>query len=292
MKRRPLDRNQLTGVGLALLATVALSVAGGLVKLGLGEAQDAVTLLALRFLVAAAALWIIFPLFSPQTLKANRRTLLDCGGVALANTTSLLCFYLASDRLPVSVVLIIFSLYPAVAVILLALRGERITWQVAGRLLLAGAGVLLLTESAEWNDPLGLLLAFCVPVAYSLHMVLAQWRLKDVPAPTVTLYTISIMAGLMGLIFLARFRGWQPLSSLGWSVILITGLVSTALARLANFGAIQRIGSGQVALLGPVGNLMSVFWALALLGEYLTPIQWLGGGLILLSAVQGVRPRE
>lgn len=287
------DRNYLAGVGLALVATVALSISGALVKLGLGQADAPVALLFMRFVVASAAFWVVLPLVSPRALQVNRSTLLSCAGVALANTTSLTCFYLASARLPASVVLIIHSLYPVVAILMLALRGERITWVSAARLVLASVGVLLLVESGKWNDPLGLVLAFGVPVGYALHLALAQWKLGHVSAQTVSLYTVSIMTGMMGVIYLVQFRGgWQPLSRTGWWVVLVTGLVSTALARLTNFAAIRRIGSGQVALLGPLGNLMSVVWALILVGERLSSLQWVGALLILLSAAQVVQPNN
>ena len=90
-------------------------------------------------------------------------------------------------------------------------------------------------------------------------------------------------------IWLFQRRSWQDLSPSGWMVILVTGLVSTFVARLAMFAAISRIGSGQVALMGPPQVLMSVVWTQIFLDERLSALQIIGGLLILASAILSMR---
>jgi drug/metabolite transporter (DMT)-like permease len=61
------------------------------------------------------------------------------------------------------------------------------------------------------------------------------------------------------------------------------------------FSAIARIGSGQIALLWPLQTLTAIVVAVIFLQERLTPVQWLGGALVLAGtflALPGVRLRR
>jgi drug/metabolite transporter (DMT)-like permease len=49
------------------------------------------------------------------------------------------------------------------------------------------------------------------------------------------------------------------------------------------------IGSGQLALLGPLETMLSVIWAVLFLHERLSLWQFAGGALILLSAALAVQ---
>ena len=286
---RSVDKDHAVGIGLVLLAILSLSIAPTLIKVGLAAEAGPITLLALRFLVAAGAFWTVFPVTRRSALVMDRRGLIGCAAVALANTISLLCFYLAAERIDASVAIMIFSLYPLVALLLLATRGESITRRTLARLALAGAGVYLLIGLGGRSDTGGLLLALGTAAAYAAHMVLAQWLLADYPPQTVALYTVTIMAGMMLGIWLLQGNSWQALSPSGWMVILVTGLVSTFVARLAMFAAIHRIGSGQVALMGPLELLMGVVWTQLFLDERLSALQIVGGLLILASAILSAR---
>lgn len=75
----------------------------------------------------------------------------------------------------------------------------------------------------------------------------------------------------------------------GWAAILVLAVVSTYLARLAFFGSIARIGGAQTALLTPLEILLTITWSVIFLGERLTPVQWLGGLLILGSAMLAIQ---
>jgi drug/metabolite transporter (DMT)-like permease len=120
-------------------------------------------------------------------------------------------------------------------------------------------------------------------------MVLAQWLLSDYPPQSVAIYTVTIMAVLMIGIWFVQRHPWEGLSPSGWAVVVTTGLVSTFLARMAMFAAIHRIGTGQVALMGPLEVLMGVIWTQLFLDERLVVAQILGGGLILTSAALSAR---
>jgi drug/metabolite transporter (DMT)-like permease len=271
-----------------------LSITPTLIKVGLSVNIDPVTLLALRLLVAMATFWIVFALFWPRYLHIDRKGLAGCAAVAAANSLSLICYYLALTHIDVSVAHMIFSLYPVAALLFLALRGEHITRLSLARLGLAILGVYLLIGPGGEVNMAGVLLVLATATSYALHLTLSQWYLSEVPSQTVALYIVSIMAIILAVVRLLQFEPWQPLPPAGWGIVLVTGLVSTVLARLAMFAGIKNVGSGQTALLGPMETFLAILWAIFFLGERLSPVQWLGGLFILSGAALAVhrRPQE
>jgi drug/metabolite transporter (DMT)-like permease len=272
------------GIFYAVLATFCLSLSPVLVKAALEQGIDPIALLTLRMVVGAAILWVLFSILFSRILWIDRRGFFACCLVAGANALSMFCYYFALTRISVSLAHVIFSLYPALALLLLATAGERIGTIGLIRLALALVGVFLLIGPGGRPEGAGVALVLVTAFLYALHLNLTQWFLSEYDPRTVSLYVVSIMALIMVPFYLCRFRGWQELSMTGWIVVLVTGLLSTALARFAMFSAIQRIGSGQMALLGPAETLLTVLWAMIFLGENLSIFQWAGGLLILFSA--------
>jgi len=283
MSRVLSTRRRASGILLVLLGVICLSIAPALTKVALAAAIDPIRLLTVRMLVATAILWAVFSLFWPDKLRIDRRGLLGCGSVAAANAGALLCYYTALTHASASVTHVIFSLYPVVALALLTLRGERFTRLSAIRLVLGMLGIYLLIGPGGQVNPRGVLLAIGAAFSWALNLVLTQWRLSDYPPQTAAIYVITLMTAMLGLFALLTRTGWQSFSVTGWVVVLITGLVSTVVARLAMFAGIQRIGSGQTALLAPVEAILAVLWASLFLGERLSPVQWVGGLSILVS---------
>ena len=279
----------LRGILLALTAVFFLSLTPALVKGAISRGSDPISLLALRMVVAAALLWIIFGVFNRKALNINKRSLFFCAVVAFANSTSMGLYYLALTRINASIAHVTFSIFPLIALIFLALRGEPITRLALLRFGLAFVGIYCLVVPAGKMDAIGLVLVLGTATFYALHMNCIQWFLHEERSRTVALYVISFMALFTSLADLHKGWDWPALSAEGWLVILITGIFSTALARLAMFFAIRSLGSGQTALLGPVETLLAVTWAVVFLGENLSPLQIFGGLLIVSSTLLSFR---
>jgi drug/metabolite transporter (DMT)-like permease len=81
---------------------------------------------------------------------------------------------------------------------------------------------------------------------------------------------------------------WQAPDANDWLVIGVLAVVSTYFARLALYAAIPRIGSGQIALLWPLQTLLIILLSVLFLQERLASVQWLGGVLILASALLAI----
>ena len=94
---------------------------------------------------------------------------------------------------------------------------------------------------------------------YALHLPINQRVLYEVPAPTVTLYTLLAMSAVVVPAYLI-FDRQIPSSNLNWGPLFGLSLM-TSLSRLALFLGIKRIGGMQTALLGLAELLVTILFS-------------------------------
>jgi len=90
-------------------------------------------------------------------------------------------------------------------------------------------------------------------ILYALHLPINQRVLYEVPAPTVTLYTLLAMSAVVVPAYLIFDQKWPSLELPWWPVFGLT--LVTSLSRLSLFMGIKHIGGMQTALLG-LGELL------------------------------------
>ncbi len=278
---------------LALFATLCFSVAAPVARAAILAGFDATSLLAARMVLATFLLAATIAAVNPARLKIDGPGLRMASLVGLLNGLGMLCFFWALNFVEASLVSMIISLSPLFVLSLLALRGERVTYRHGVRLVLALSGVyLLIGPSGQIGSPLGaggFGLAFFAVMLFSLQMALVQWYLPAYDSRTVVLY----VTGSMTLVVLAGwwFMGahWEMPGWGGWLAVVVLAVVSTFLSRLAYFAAVAILGSGQLAMLGPLETLLTIVWSTLFLHEQLTWLQMVGGVLILLSAALAIQ---
>jgi len=130
---------------------------------------------------------------------------------------------------------------------------------------------------------------------YALHIPINQRVLYDMPAPTVTLYTLGAMSAIVVPTYL--FSATSPLDANPqvWGPVLGLTLV-TFFSRIMLFLGVKHIGGMQTALLGLSELLVTVVFAHAWLGERFSLGQWSGAFLLtaslLLVALERSPPRR
>jgi drug/metabolite transporter (DMT)-like permease len=105
--------------------------------------------------------------------------------------------------------------------------------------------------------------------------------LFDIPAPTVTFYTLLGMAGTVVIAFLV-FAPSLPANPVSWWPLFAMALI-TFVSRLTLFTGIKHLGGLQTALIGLGELLITVILAVLWLGDRLTLMQWLGAALIAFN---------
>ena len=243
---------------------------------------------AVRTLAATTVVFLALLLFNRRYLYIYPAGLLGCllaGGI---NGAGSLLFYTALARLNASVGQLLNSTYPLFVALWLTLDRQPPGKLTLMRLALAVPAVYLLVQApAGEMDPAGVLMMLGAAALYALHLPINQRVLYEMPAPTVTLYTLAAMTAVVvpAYFTLSRQDPVPAFGAIGWLPVLGLTLV-TLFSRLMLFTGVKHIGGMQTAIIGLLELLVTMILAFAWLGERLHPVQW--AGAVLLMAVVGL----
>jgi drug/metabolite transporter (DMT)-like permease len=100
----------------------------------------------------------------------------------------------------------------------------------------------------------------------------------------ITFCVLAMLAGQFSL----------PRSAAGWAVAIGIAIVPTMFAISLFLASLPRVGAARASLLSTWEPVVTVLLAVAFLGDRLSPLQVVGGALVLLAviAVQASRPVE
>lgn len=279
-----MQNKHTTGILAALGSAFFLGVSPVFGKLAINLGLSPLAVVAFRTILATALLFVIVLIFNRPAFYIFSVGLIGCLLAGVINGFGSLLYYMALYRLPASVGQLLYSLYPFFVAIWLALDRQPPSRLTLIRIALATAAVLLLTNISEKSiDLTGVLMMIGAALLYALHLPINQRVLYEVPAPTVTFYTLLAMSMVVVPAYLLFDRS-LPATPAPWLPVL--GLtLATFLSRLSLFLGVKRIGGMQTALLGLAELLVTILFSYFWLHESLTPLQWLGAfglGLSLL----------
>lgn len=263
------------GVLAALGSALFLGVSPVFGKMAINMGLSPLAVVALRTSLAAALLFLIVALFSRQYLYIFPVGLMGCALAGAINGLGSLLYYMALDRLPASLGQMLYSLYPLFLAVWMILDRQSPSRLTLLRIGLASVAVVFLTNlQFSATSLVGVLMMIGSAMLYALHLPINQRVLYEVPAQTVTLYTLLSMSVVVVPAYFIFDRTW-PTQNVPWSPVL--GLtLATFLSRLALFLGVKRIGGMQTALLGLGELLVTLLFSYHWLHENLTPLQWLG----------------
>lgn len=285
---------------LALVLAPAASVTIGcvpFVTVGLyGRGFDASSVMFWRALFAFAVLaGLALALRTPfaAAWRAGGRRMFALA--LFVGTAQTWCYFHAIGRLPTSVVILLFFLYPLVTIVLQRIfLGVRITALAlaAGTLILLGAG---LTGSGTLAlGEVGVLdaaLALVPPFTYAAYAVALSRQVGALPAVTGAVFIqLGSLAGFGVLVSL--FGLHVPEDADSWARVVAVGVFGTAFYTVVLAYALPRLGPTFYAILSSVELVTVVVLGVALLGERLTVVQWSGvalvlGGILLYRPARG-----
>lgn len=277
------------GWAIALTAIVAFSTATPVARAAIVGGMHPDALLASRMVIATLLMGITIGASNPKRLRMPARSILIALGAGLFNAFGMVCYFIGLTHLEASMAAMIISLSPLAVLSLLALRGERVTYRHAVRMILALSGVYLLIGPGGDVSLAGVAWIVVAIFGFALQLSLLQWYLLECDARAVTFYVLIAMTAGILVWWMVQGMPWESPGVMGWGAILLLAIVGTYFARLLLFASVARIGGGQTTMLTPLETLLAVLWSYLFLGERLEPVQLLGGVLILLSAVLAIQ---
>ncbi|MGC9357797.1 MAG: DMT family transporter [Anaerolineae bacterium] len=288
------SRERAVGIYSGLLASFLLGWAPILGKLAYQAGVSSLTLAALRTVVAALFLLVVYLVLWRRMLFIHWRQLLSCLLVGAINGIGSLFYYSALARLDAAQASLLSTLYVVWVVLFLAASGQSMTRLTLLRLLASLIGAILVTSpwsATSASNFLGVMLMLASAAVNGWYLVMGQWVLADVPSGSGTLY---ILTGMAVTVLLARVGGGEvsePVSKMGWVIIGVLGL-TTALSRLAMFFSLERLGGVQTAILSLMELVVSLALAVFLLGERLSWDQWTGALFLMAGSFLARRDVE
>jgi len=302
-----MSRSVAVGVGLTVISAFAFGSGALFAKPVYAADVGWHTLMAWRFLIGAALAWA-WVLARPSSRAAlrgmDRRAVLVSILLGVLYTGNSGTYFAALETVSASLGALIVYVYPALVAVLSLRVGRRLEGRRAwGALGLATVGVALAVGAIDvaTAPPLGgLLMMIASPVIYAVWIVLAArltgedregvgrdagTRAVDpIPAGAVMMSATAATYWISGL---ALGRSILPgqIPAEAWAGIVGVGAVSTFVAILAFYGGTHRIGAARASLVSTVEPIWTIGLASLLFAESLTPVQLVGGGLILAGVV-------
>jgi drug/metabolite transporter (DMT)-like permease len=274
---------RLAGFILVLISAVCFGVSPILARMAYLDGATPVTVLLIRVFIGAVILSAIMRIEARPL--PDRKTLLGLVGLGVFGYVSQSFMYFTALTLAsTSLVALILYLYPAlVTCFSVLLFKEKLTPIKVGALVLATIGAALTIGPIGKGQPLGIILAFCSAVVYSIYILAGSRLFKR--ATAVQGSTVILVASFLAYTCIAAWQGLVlPLTNLGWICIAGISLAGT-LGVITFFAGVQRVGPANGATLSTAEPVTTVFLTGLILHESLTPVRLLGGVLILTAVI-------
>ena len=283
-----------TGLIAAAVSFISFGTSGAFVKPLLEAGWSPAAAVTARALTAGLVLlpFVLVLMRGRWSLLLQARwPVLGMGLVGVAVTQVL--YFAAIQRIPVATALLIEFLAPLILV--------GFTWAVSrrtpapvvliGSVLAVGGLVLVIGPGAiQAVDPIGLAAAFGAAIGCSVYFVIAARPNNGLPPVALAgaglLLAVPVLAlvGATGLLPFTATFGDVPLfgtPTAWWVPLLVVAVIGTALAYASGITASGILGSRLASFIALLEVVSASLFAWLLLGEGLSPLQLLGGLLIL-----------
>jgi drug/metabolite transporter (DMT)-like permease len=281
-----------TGALFCLASAAGFGAMGVFGRLAYDAGVTIGTLLALRFALAAAALWLVV-LVSGRLADLRALPRRDVGAAlalgAVGYSAQAGGYFAALERIDPSLLGLLLYTFPVmVTVAAVALGRERANRRTAVALTLSCSGIVLVLAGAASGalDPLGTALGLGAAVVYSAYILLSEGVAARVGALALSTLVCTGAAGTLTVVGLAGGGlDLRALSAEGLGWIAAIALVSTVAAVGLFFAGLARVGPSAASILSTLEPVVTVVLAFVAFGSSLGPGQLAGGALVLAAAV-------
>lgn len=292
---------QAVGVVMYLVAALFFAANGVMGKSAIEAGLDPLPLVQLRNAGAMVILIVVVAIVRPRAFKVTRRELpfLLAYGV-LAFTLVQFLYFFTISRLPVGIGTLLAFLAPIiVALYVKFVRKQAVRnriWIAIGLTLLGLALVAQVWQGATL-DTVGVLSGLLLAFFLAVYWVLGETGQNHRDALSLTMWgfvfstlTWSIIApwnrfpfDMMSEAAAPMRPGWPGLPI--WLIMLIGIVFGTVISFLLVLGSLRRLGAARAGIVGTSEPVWAGLLAVLFLGELLTPIQVIGGLIVVAGIV-------
>jgi len=252
------------------------------------------TILFLRFALAAIIFFIYIAIKVEKVVISRSlfRSLLFIGGILYTLQSSL--YFESVKYISTSLQALLFYTYPIfVALLSFLIDIERPNSKLIASIAISVFGLfLVLGTSFKMLNFLGTFLALGAAAVYSVYIIISNRVTKDI-SPVVTSAFITLSSAFAFLIMgLSTNSLTFSFARSAWLPILGIVLFSTVISIFTLFRGMELLGSTRAAILSMIEPLTTIALSSMLFHDRLTPLQWLGGILVLVGAVMVVISKE
>ena len=274
----------MIGIFLTVVAAASFATSPIFARIAYDAGANPNTFLFIRFAIAATVLTLIMVLKGLQWPRGRLLvSLVLIGGVCFAGLN--LSFYTALTLAPISLVIVIAYMYPALVTLLSALfLKQPITNQKIAALFLTLVGVVV-TTGLDWGGQyLGIVLAVSTAVIYSAYFTFGSLSIRKagpVSSSAVIFISTTIVYGV-----LVTIQGLElPTALSGWVAIALCALFSTVFGIVCLFNGLKRIDPANTAMISTLEVIVASALAILILGETMSLSKILGACMIISAVI-------
>jgi drug/metabolite transporter (DMT)-like permease len=286
------------GTALIIFSSICFGTSGPIAKAVMDAGLSPEQVASVRICLGAVILLAGTALCRPQALRIARRelpALLVYGLVGVAIVQ--LLYFVTVSRLPIGVAMLLEYLSPVLVTLWVRFVRHthlaRAVWLGVG---LAVTGLFLVAE--VWHglalDTVGVLAGLGTAACSATYFLLGERGVAVSDPVGVTTWGLVIGAVAMTVIappwtvpahLVTAPAALGPLHPPVWQLLVAIAVVATTIAYLTGMAALRHLPSNVVSVLSLVEPMVATTLAWALLGQSLSPVQALGGGVLLTGAV-------
>lgn len=277
----PKTQQRRFALGPGVVAATSFACSDTLAKLVFAAGGDVLTLALIRGVIGLGILFVFLRIGPPLRPDTARTRLI---GLALGLLFAAVVYGLfeAIALITVPIAVLTYFIYPLLTGIGGWVFGvERLSWQAGVAALVAFFGLALMIGAYPQHlSAIGIAFALGAALSRAVFLLVARTELQHADPRLTTWNSLVSSTVVFALAALVTTDWHPPLTALGWSAVLIVS-VSTASGILMLYVSTSRIGPFRTAMIMNLEPLLASLLSIPLLGEIITPVQAVGGAIMI-----------
>ncbi len=283
---------RFAGIFLALVSAVFFALANTLAGVAYQGGSNPFTLSATRFILPAILLFFVLR-FSGKATSLERRPATVAAMLGIVSVVYTFALLMAIERLPVSIAILIFYLFPILTAVILAAAGAV---RLTAKMLLStfvvffGLSLALAVQFGEL-DPVGMLAGLVSAIGFAVVCAVSNRLMSDQDSRLVTMYLST--AATVAMIAASAFAGdiRFPATPAGWTGFLMSHVLYAA-AIIGFYRSIAMVGARAATFFVNLEPIVVVGAGYVLLGQTITFWQMVGVAIVIAALVYASQPER